>query len=125
MDVITDVCPVKPEFSVMSGDDALTFPLMALGGRGVISVVSNLIPGEIKKMVDLAAKGDYVKAREMHFRLLPLFKNAFIETNPIPIKEAMGMCGMNAGKCRLPLCELMPESRKKLEETLRQSKLLK
>lgn len=125
MDVISDICDVKKDFSVMSGDDALTFPLMALGGKGVVSVVANIVPAEVKQMVDSAAAGDYKKAREIHYRLMPLFKNAFIETNPIPIKEAMEMMGMPAGKCRLPLCELMPDNRKKLEETLRQLRLLK
>ena len=99
----------KIEFSVMSGDDALTFPIMALGGDGVISVASNLIPKEIKKLISSQEK-------ELHYQLLPLFKSLFIETNPIPVKTAMNMVGMAAGSCRLPLCEMQPENLQQLKK---------
>lgn len=117
-DVLESIARVRGGFSVMSGDDALTMPLMALGGRGVISVVSNLVPEKVVEMVNACLEGDFAKAREMHFALLPIFKGAFIETNPVPIKEAMGMCGMPSGECRLPLCEMSQDNRQKLHKIL-------
>ncbi|NLF24704.1 MAG: 4-hydroxy-tetrahydrodipicolinate synthase [Deltaproteobacteria bacterium] len=124
-DVIHEVQNKHGNFTVVSGDDAMTLPLMALGGHGVISVVSNLTPRHIVAMVKAAAKGDYARARLMHFELLPLFKGAFIETNPIPIKAAMQMCGMPAGTCRLPLCELQPAHKEQLRKILEELGLLK
>ena len=115
MDVIDCAAKHRPDFTVLSGDDILTFALMALGGHGIVSVVSNLIPGEIRELVSALQNSDYVRARQIHYRWLPLFKGAFIETNPIPIKAAMNLCGFPAGTCRLPLCELLPENAKTLE----------
>lgn len=92
--------------TILSGDDALTFPLMALGGHGVISVISNLIPQAVCQLVTAIEEGLYEEARELHFQLLPLCKAAFIETNPIPIKALMNDSQMAAGPCRLPLCPL-------------------
>ena len=97
-------------FAVLSGDDALTLPVIALGGHGVISVISNLVPGPVCALVNAAKKGDFIEARKWHYQLMPLFKTAFIETNPIPIKAAMQLCGMVAGPCRLPLCDLESKS---------------
>lgn len=105
-DVIQTIARKNANFSVLSGDDGLTLPMMALGAVGVVSVVSNLIPAEIVSLVNAASQGNYDLAREIHYQLLPLFKTAFIETNPIPIKAAMNLCGMPAGECRLPLCEM-------------------
>jgi 4-hydroxy-tetrahydrodipicolinate synthase len=111
MDVITQ----RPDdFSVLSGDDNMTYPLIALGGDGVVSVVSNLMPEEMRKLVHAALDGDYKTAREMHYRLMPIFKGAFIETNPIPIKAAMAMKGMCEEVYRLPMCEMQPENKEKL-----------
>lgn len=112
-------------FSVVSGDDNLTFPLMALGGRGVISVVSNLIPRKVSDMCAAAAKGDFATARRLHFEMLPIFKAAFIETNPVPIKAAMTLAGMAAGPVRLPLCELQPSNHDKLKAVLQNLGLVK
>lgn len=109
----------RKDFSVMSGDDANTFPLMALGGNGIISVVSNLIPHHIKQLVTLLSEGDYEQARVLHYQLMPIFRDAFIETNPIPIKAAMTFAGMPAGGCRLPLCDLLPENRKVIQNSLK------
>lgn len=117
-DVIEMVTPLRPDFSVLSGDDGWTFSIMALGGHGVISVAANLIPKEIKALVEAIEKGDVETARAMHYQLMPLFRGIFIETNPMPIKEAMRMCGMAAGNCRLPLCELLPENSVKLRHIL-------
>lgn len=117
-DVIEVMRKANPNFSVMSGDDGLTFSLMALGGHGIISVVSNLFPKEIKELVTKLQHGDYEKAREIHFNFMPLVRGAFLETNPIPIKTAMGIRGMPSGECRLPLCEMHSETRKKLTQIL-------
>lgn len=119
MEVIEAIHNQQPEFSVMSGDDALTLPLMTLGGHGIISVVSNLLPYQVKALVTALQEKEYEKARQIHYNLLPLFRNAFIETNPIPIKAAMKMKGMAAGSCRLPLCDLMPENLAKLANSVR------
>jgi len=123
-DVLELVCGGHPDFNVMSGDDGLTLPLMALGGKGVVSVVSNLVPAQVVAMVDAAQKSDFEKARKLHFKLLPIFKGAFIETNPMPIKEAMNLCGMPAGGCRLPLCEMETQNREKLKQVLKEMKLI-
>ncbi|HLD96834.1 MAG TPA: 4-hydroxy-tetrahydrodipicolinate synthase [Candidatus Nanoarchaeia archaeon] len=121
-----DVLEQLPKsFSVVSGDDNLTLPLMALGGRGVISVVSNLLPRKVSDMCAAASKGDFAAARRLHFEMLPFFKAAFIETNPVPIKAAMKMAGMAAGPVRLPLCELQPASFDKLAAVLQKMGVLK
>lgn len=117
-DVIETIGRKRSQFSVLSGDDALTLPLISLGGHGVISVVSNLIPGPIIQMTHAALKGDFCKARELYYQLMPTFKAAFIETNPIPIKAAMQMRKMPAGPCRLPLCNLLPENDLKLQQVI-------
>lgn len=108
----------KPELGVLSGDDALTLPLVALGGHGIISVASNLFPGPMRSFVQAALKGDFERARDWHYRLLPFFKAIFIETNPIPIKAAMHYCGMPAGPCRLPLCDLSPENLEAIKQVI-------
>ncbi|MDD1748144.1 MAG: 4-hydroxy-tetrahydrodipicolinate synthase [Methanomassiliicoccales archaeon] len=112
-------------FSVVSGDDALTFPIMALGGRGVISVASNVAPSQVSSMVRDALDGRWEESRKQHFRLLPLFTNLFLETNPIPVKTALRMMGMPAGVFRLPLCEMEPSNQEVLRKTLADLGLLK
>ena len=122
---VMDLIARKPaDFGVLSGDDNLVLPIMALGGTGVISVVSNLLPGEMSRFVGAALAGDWDAARRMHYELLPLFKAAFIETNPIPIKAALAMKGMITESYRLPMCPLSPASRESLQATLRQMKIL-
>jgi 4-hydroxy-tetrahydrodipicolinate synthase len=91
------------DFTVFSGDDALTLPLMSLGGDGVISVISNLVPDKVAALTRACVKGDFEAARKLHYELLPFIKAAFIETNPVPIKAAMAMAGLPAGPARLPL----------------------
>jgi 4-hydroxy-tetrahydrodipicolinate synthase len=115
----------KPErFTVLSGDDNLAFPLIALGGKGVISVASNLAPGRMKEFIAAALKGQWDKARELHYRLLPMFKAIFLETNPIPIKAALAMKGMIQETYRLPMCPMGAENRKALAGVLEELKLL-
>jgi 4-hydroxy-tetrahydrodipicolinate synthase len=103
---------------VVSGDDALTLPLMSIGGHGVISVVSNLVPGRMVELVKAAGKGDFDTARDIHYELLPLFKASFIETNPVPIKAAMNLCGLDVGGVRSPLAELTDQNRDRLSAVL-------
>jgi len=114
-----------PDFSVLSGDDTLTLPLMSLGGRGVISVIANIVPRETAEMTHAALDGDWKRARELHLRLFPLARAAFIETNPIPIKEAMAMAGMIAPEFRLPMCRMTDANRERLHAVLRQYGLVK
>lgn len=115
---MTDVLMQIPDLIVYSGDDGLTFPLLCLGGQGVISVVSNLLPKQVVEMVAASLEGNTEQARQLHFRLMPIFKAAFIETNPAPIKYAMQKIGLAAGPLRLPLVEIRPTSRSALDEVL-------
>ncbi|WP_376696318.1 4-hydroxy-tetrahydrodipicolinate synthase [Wenzhouxiangella sp. EGI_FJ10305] len=120
-DVIASICHRHDEpFWVVSGDDALTLPLMSIGGHGVISVVSNLVPERMVALVDAAARGDFETARRIHFELLPLFKASFIETNPVPIKAAMNLCGLNVGGVRSPLAPLTEGSHDRLAAILKE-----
>lgn len=123
-DVIRNIALCKNDFTVMSGDDSLTLPLIALGGKGVISVVSNLLPEKVVKMVNACLSGDFSFARKLHYELLPVFKGAFIETNPIPIKEAMNLKGMPAGGYRLPICEMTTDNKNKLRILLLEMKII-
>jgi len=110
--------------TVLSGEDAVTFPLYALGARGVISVVSNVAPADMAAMWDAAAAGDWARARQLHYKLLPLSEGLFVETNPIPAKAALSMMGRMADELRPPLYPLAVANRDKLRATLAQLKLL-
>jgi len=114
-----------PDFSVLSGDDNLTLPLMSVGGRGVISVIANIVPRETAEMTHAALAGDWKLARELHLKLFPLARAAFMETNPIPVKEAMGMMGMLEPEFRLPMCPMGAANRERLRAILVQHGLLK
>ena len=109
---VGDILAKKPkDFEVMSGDDGLTFPMLAMGCTGVISVASNCCPNSMNQMVQLCLKEKYIDARAIHFKMLPLFRDLFIESNPIPIKYVMKRLGYGNGKPRLPLTELSPQHR--------------
>jgi 4-hydroxy-tetrahydrodipicolinate synthase len=114
-----------PNFSVLSGDDNVTLPLMAIGGHGVVSVIANILPRETTDMVHAALDGDFKRARDLHYRLFPLARAAFLETNPIPIKEAMAMAGMLEPEFRLPMCRMSDANRETLRGILRQYALVK
>jgi len=114
-----------PDFTVVSGDDNLTLPLMAVGGRGVISVLGNFMAREIADLTHAALEGDWKRARELHLRLYPLCRAMFIETNPIPVKEAMAMLGMVRAEWRLPMCAMSAGNRDRLRTTLVQAGVLK
>lgn len=106
------------DFDVLSGDDNLAFPLSALGGRGVVSVASNLIPGRMTQMIRSALEGDLITARKEHFALLPLFRAIFLDTNPIPIKYMMYKAGYCEESYRLPMVSLSEENKKKVDRIL-------
>jgi len=106
------------EFDILSGDDSLTFPMLAIGAKGVVSVVANILPNEVALMCKLFFEGDVKRAREIHLKLFPVVKALFIETNPIPIKKAMELMGMAAGKPRLPLVEMTYENTPILKKRL-------
>ena len=114
----------KPNFLVLSGDDPLTLPMMALGGKGVITVTANVAPSDMAHMVLAAQKGDYEQARKLHYKLTPLFNTLFLETNPIPVKAALSMMGKMSEEVRLPLTPLSEEYRPKLREALQQAGVL-
>jgi 4-hydroxy-tetrahydrodipicolinate synthase len=121
-----EICRAVPrEFIVLSGDDALTLPLMAIGGRGIISVASNEIPAEMSRMVEAAERGDFAAARAIHTRILPLMLGNFIESNPIPVKAAMAAMGLLEEHYRLPMCPPKPESRQRIANVLKELGLLK
>jgi 4-hydroxy-tetrahydrodipicolinate synthase len=120
-----DLISKKPaDFDVLSGDDNLVLPLMVLGGAGVISVASNIVPDKVVKMVGAALNADWAKARTLHYELLPLFKIIFVETNPIPIKAALAMKGMMKEVYRLPMCPMAPKNREALAAVLKDMKLI-
>ncbi len=106
------------DFGLISGDDLLTFPILAIGGCGVISVIANIIPRDVSDMVSAFMNGDIEKARERYFKMLPLVKAIFIETNPIPIKTAMSILGMIEPDTRLPMCNISEANKDKLKIAL-------
>lgn len=106
------------DFTILSGDDSLTLPFMSVGANGVVSVASNVVPKEVSQMVKLFAKGDARGALKIHARLFPLFRNLFIETNPVPVKAALAMKGMMEEEYRLPLVKMDAKNRTILKTTL-------
>jgi 4-hydroxy-tetrahydrodipicolinate synthase len=115
---------VPPEFLVLSGDDAIALPLIALGGRGVISVASNEIPGEMTQLTRLAIDGDFEAARKLQRQFLPLMEINFVESNPIPVKAAMSIMGLLEPVYRLPMCPPKPENLEKIRRVVTQLGLL-
>lgn len=116
---MSQICDIisRCDITVLSGDDSMTFPLLAAGGRGVISVAANIIPTEMAELVG-SFKADIDHSRELHYKYWPLFKDLFIETNPIPVKTAMDMMGLLEFEVRLPLCEMSEAHKQTLRSTL-------
>ena len=114
-----------PKFEILSGDDSLTVPFMSVGAQGVISVVSNVVPREISQMVRAFASGDSKKAMQLHHKFYQLFKDMFVETNPIPVKAALAMMGQIEEEYRLPLVSISAKNRETLRATLKNCGLLK
>lgn len=112
------------DITILSGDDALTLPMMALGAKGVISVASNLIPREISELCREALRGNFEHARRIHERCQGLFRALFLESNPIPVKTALRLLGRTTGELRLPLCPMEPAGEQKLAEEMRRFGLL-
>jgi len=115
-------CP--EDFAVLAGDDAMTLPLLALGGRGVIATTANVAPSAMVQMIRAFRAGDVVEARRIHFRLLPLFQVLFCETNPIPVKAALAFMGLCGPEIRLPLTPLSEPHRERLQVVLKELGLL-
>lgn len=123
---IMEIARNKPDhFSLLSGDDAFAFPLIALGGDGCISVVANEVPKEFSQLIQYCLKGKWEKARELHYKLLPLMNVNFIESNPIPVKTALAMMGLIEESFRLPLCPISEKNREKVRQVLVSLKLIK
>lgn len=114
-----------PQFTILSGDDSLTLPFMSVGAQGVVSVASNVIPAEVAGLVRAFTSGDVATAQKLHARYFPLFKDLFIETNPIPVKAALAMMGLVEEQYRLPLVPMNRENRQKLRATLKACGVLK
>ena len=105
-------------FTILSGDDSLTLPFMSVGAVGVVSVTSNLFPAEVCALVRAFESGDVKSAEKLHRKLFPLFKDLFIEPNPVPVKTALSWRGAMSGECRLPLCEMAAPNQARLRKTL-------
>jgi 4-hydroxy-tetrahydrodipicolinate synthase len=119
------VAACGPEFAVLSGDDALTLPVLAVGGKGVISTTSNVAPADMAALVRAARDGDFARARQIHLRLLPLFDALFCETNPIPLKAAVAMLGLASDEIRLPLTPLTDANRERVRVVMKELGLLR
>lgn len=124
VDRVSDILS-RCRITVLSGDDALTLPMMAVGARGVISVASNLVPAAVAKLTHLAMKAKWDDARKIHLKYYQLFCDLFLDTNPIPIKAAMAMLGMTREIYRLPMCPMSDVLKKRLRETMKKTGLLK
>ena len=107
------------DITILSGDDSLTLPIMSIGGQGVVSVVTNIVPQDVSAMVRAFKEGKTTEAEERHRRLFPLCRAMFIETNPIPVKTAMRLLGRLNGDLRLPLCPMQPANEEKLKRALK------
>ena len=115
---------VPDKFLVLSGDDSMTLPLMALGGKGIISVAGNEIPGEMTRLAQLCLQGDFAAARQLHHHYLELMDINFVESNPLPVKAAMGLMGLLDPVYRLPMCPPKPENLKRIARVLESVGLL-
>lgn len=112
-------------FDLISGDDSLTLPVLAIGGTGIISVVANIIPRDVADMVSEFEKGNIHQSGKLHYKMLPLIKAVFIETNPIPVKTAMGLMGLCEPHLRLPMCAMSADNLEKLKKALAEYGLIK
>jgi len=119
---IVELC--GPKFTVLAGDDSLTLPIMSVGGRGVIAVISNLLPHKLVRLVKAANAGDFATARTLHYELMPVMRAMGLETNPIPVKAALSLMGLIQDELRLPLTSLTADNREKLRAVLKAGGLL-
>ncbi len=122
MQAVISQCP--KDFILFSGDDALTLPVLSIGGVGVISVIANFLPADTAKLIDLFKENKVAEARALHYKLLPVIKAMFIESNPTPVKKAMEILGLCSGSLRLPLCEVSDETTQKIKKALNEYGIL-
>lgn len=119
VDRVSELRARLPEaFTILSGDDSLTLPFLSVGAVGVVSVASNLFPAEVVNLVQAFRAGDTKSAQEQHLKMLPVFKDLFIEPNPVPVKTALSWRGVMSAECRLPLCEMTAANQARLRKTL-------
>ena len=111
-------------FTVLAGDDALTLPMLAVGAKGVITVTANVAPADMAGLIDAWVAGDPIKARQLHYKLYPLFQALFLETNPIPVKQAVALMGKATPELRLPLCAMSQENLDKLTQVMKDLRLI-
>jgi len=125
---LQQVCEIiqrcEDRITVLSGDDALTLPMLSVGAKGVITVTANIEPAEMAAMMDAFEKGNLERARQLHYQLFPLFNILFIETNPIPVKTALALMGKTSGELRLPLCPMSEGNLEKLKKCLKEYGLI-
>jgi 4-hydroxy-tetrahydrodipicolinate synthase len=122
VDRVSQLRQVLPDtFTILSGDDALTVPFMSVGASGVVSVASNLIPASVKALVDACLRGDYTAAEKQHRRLYPVFRDLFLESNPVPVKFALSLRGWMTDEVRKPLAPMLAANRDKLTASLKQA----
>lgn len=125
MDQVSELKQLLPdEFAIYSGDDSLTLPMLALGAKGIVSVASHVIGRHIQEMIANYVQGNVSKATRLHHELYPVFKGMFISTNPVPVKEALNLMGINVGGVRLPLVNLPVEEKDKLKELLQKQNVI-
>ncbi|MCA6071282.1 MAG: 4-hydroxy-tetrahydrodipicolinate synthase [Endomicrobium sp.] len=125
---LTQMSAIKaliPDIEMLAGDDTLTLPSLSIGGTGVVSVLSNIIPAEIVTLVKSFKRGDLEEAKKIHYKLLPFVRTMFVETNPIPVKTAASLLGLCEFGLRLPMCEMEDSNKVKLEKALKDFGLLK
>ncbi|HLX37835.1 MAG TPA: 4-hydroxy-tetrahydrodipicolinate synthase, partial [Candidatus Binataceae bacterium] len=125
MDQISDIRRLCGErLTILSGDDSLVVPIMALGGKGVIATISNVMPREMHDLAAAGLAGDFARAREIHYKMMPLMRTLFIETNPIPVKQALAFMGRCANELRMPLCAMSAPAADRLKSAMKELKLI-
>lgn len=125
LDQVSEIIQVCPkDFILLSGDDSLTLPMLSVGGKGIISVIANIVPRDVSEMCNAWFKGNVEKAKELHYKMFPLVKALFIETNPIPLKTAMGLLGLCSPELRLPLVAMEEKNLEKLKKAMQNYSLL-
>ncbi|HLI78625.1 MAG TPA: 4-hydroxy-tetrahydrodipicolinate synthase [Candidatus Binataceae bacterium] len=125
MDQISDIRRLCGDrLTILSGDDSLVVPIMALGGKGVIATISNVMPREMHDLAAAGLAGDFARAREIHYKMMPLMRALFIETNPIPVKQALAFMGRCANELRMPLCPMSAPAADRLKSAMKELKLI-
>ena len=125
MDQISDIRRLCGDrLTILSGDDSLVVPIMALGGKGVIATISNVMPREVHDLAAAGLAGDFARAREIHYKMMPLMRALFIETNPIPVKQALAFMGRCANELRMPLCPMSAPAADRLKSAMKELKLI-